>query len=609
MKIRLEDLAAESKPTIPASLFLLLPMLARGSAIGVMACDNRISKRPIGEGTLAVLQTFAAHAASAVENAQLFQELDQKGREIEAANRHKSEFLANMSHELRTPLNAVIGFSEVLLARMFGDLNDKQEEYLNDIFSSGGHLLSLINDILDLSKIEAGQMELSPSTFDLPAALGNAITLVKERAQRSGVKLALDVDSCPESFVADQRKFKQVLLNLLSNAVKFTEEGGNVTLRVAHSGDMAEFSVTDTGIGIAPDDQDRIFEAFRQAEGDYIRKAEGTGLGLTLSRRIVEMHGGRIWVQSELGKGSTFTFTLPIRHLASRTAVPVEGSAEGPSVGSPGEEAASGVLTAEEVPADDGREFVLVVEDDPASANLLAIHLKDAGIAVRIANDGKTGLELATAHRPRAIVLDLLLPELDGWEFLSRLKGNPTTADVPVVIVSVVDERGKGLALGAADYLVKPYDQAQLVESIRRLYQGEAKDAGATVLAIDDDPRALELTRATLEPHGFQVLTALSGEEGLEIAKRKQPDLIILDLLMPDLDGFEVSKALKEEPETAGIPIVILTVRSLSTVEKRRLSGRIAHLRRKTDFHREEFVALVRAAIERTEYGRHRAGI
>jgi two-component system, NtrC family, sensor kinase len=258
-----------------------------------------------------LLQTFATQSALAIQNARLFREIEDKSRQIEAANRHKSEFLANMSHELRTPLNAIIGFSEVLGEKMFGELNEKQAEYTEDILSSGRHLLSLINEILDLSKVEAGRMELELATFDLPLAIENARTFVRERATKHGINLDVTVDERLGDFVGDERKIKQVLLNLLSNAVKFTPEGGRIGIKARQADGSVEISVSDTGIGIAPEDQPKIFEEFRQVGSDYAHKIEGTGLGLTLAKKFVELHGGKIWVTSELGKGSTFSFTLP----------------------------------------------------------------------------------------------------------------------------------------------------------------------------------------------------------------------------------------------------------------------------------------------------------
>ena len=293
--------------------FLVIPMIARGRPVGVLSADNKGSGEPILPQTAELLQTFASHAAMAVDNARLFREIEDKSRQLEVANRHKSEFLANMSHELRTPLNAIIGFSEVLLERMFGALNEKQEEYLRDVLSSGRHLLSLINDILDLSKIEAGRMELELTRFNLPLALENALTLVRERASRHGITLSLGISADAGDLVGDERKLKQILLNLLSNALKFTPEGGRVDVRATLADGFVEIAVSDTGVGIAPADQEAIFEEFRQVGSDYASKREGTGLGLTLTRKFVELHGGQIWVKSEPGKGSTFTFTLPVR--------------------------------------------------------------------------------------------------------------------------------------------------------------------------------------------------------------------------------------------------------------------------------------------------------
>jgi signal transduction histidine kinase len=249
----------------------------------------------------------------AIANARLFQTIEEKSRELEVASRHKSEFLANMSHELRTPLNAIIGFSEVLAEGMFGDINDKQTEYLNDILESGRHLLALINDILDLSKIEAGRMELEAADFDLPGAIENALILVRERASRRGIRLACTIDERLGEIRGDERKVKQVLLNLLSNALKFTPEGGRIDVEATMRDDRVEISVTDTGVGIAPEDQDAVFQEFRQV-GTAAKKVEGTGLGLALSRKFIELHGGTIWVKSQLGRGSTFTFALPLRH-------------------------------------------------------------------------------------------------------------------------------------------------------------------------------------------------------------------------------------------------------------------------------------------------------
>ena len=289
---------------------LAVPLLREDRIIGGLVV-RRKSTGEFRPEVIELLKTFATQSVLAIQNARLFREIEDKGRQIEAANRHKSEFLANMSHELRTPLNAIIGFSEVLGEKLFGELNEKQAEYTEDILSSGRHLLSLINEILDLSKVEAGRMELELTSFDMPLAIENARTFVRERATKHGIKLNVMVDERLGDYFGDERKIKQILLNLLSNAVKFTPEGGQISINARQLNESVQISVSDTGIGISPEDQARIFEEFRQVGGDHAHKSEGTGLGLTLAKKFVELHGGTIWVESEVGKGSTFTFTLP----------------------------------------------------------------------------------------------------------------------------------------------------------------------------------------------------------------------------------------------------------------------------------------------------------
>jgi signal transduction histidine kinase len=287
-----------------------VPLIREDQIIGSLSFTRK-EPGEFSREVVDVLKTFATQSALAIQNARLFREIADKSRQLETASRHKSEFLANMSHELRTPLNAIIGFSEVLAERMFGEVNAKQAEYLQDILESGRHLLSLINDILDLSKIEAGHMELEPADYDLPGLIENALILVRERASRRGITLGRTIDEHLGVVHGDERKVKQVLLNLLSNALKFTPEGGRIDVGAGLRGEMAQVSVTDTGVGIAPADQEAVFEEFRQV-GAAEKKAEGTGLGLALSRKFVELHGGTIWVESEPGHGATFTFTLPV---------------------------------------------------------------------------------------------------------------------------------------------------------------------------------------------------------------------------------------------------------------------------------------------------------
>jgi signal transduction histidine kinase/CheY-like chemotaxis protein len=532
-----------------------VPMLAGEKVVGVITLW-RDAVDPFDDRTMELVATFAAQGAIAIQNVQLFLALQEAGR-------HKSEFLASMSHELRTPLNAVIGFSDVLLERMFGDLNERQDEYVRDIRDSGRHLLELINEILDLSKVEAGRMELEPAAMSLPDLLEHGLAMVRERAARHGIAISLEVAPQVGVIWADELKLKQVVLNLLTNAVKFTPDGGSVHVTAEIADDEARVVVRDTGIGIAEADQARIFEAFQRGGREARIATEGTGLGLTLSKQIVELHGGRLWMTSKVGAGSTFAFAIPVRHPTEQMVVP---------------DAA-------------GEDVILVVEDDAHSGELLGLYLEGAGYRVALARDGADGLELARRLRPRAIVLDILLPRVDGWDLLARLKADAETAACPVIIVSMLDERGKGFALGAAEYLVKPVGRGQMLDALARCLP--VGTTPATVLVIDDDPVDRRLMQAALEPAGYQVLTAAGGEEGLAEIRRAKPAVVLLDLLMPAMDGFTVIEQVRADPAIADVPIVVLTAKEMIPADRERLAGRISFLAEKGAFGRAELVDLV----------------
>jgi len=447
LPLQAPDLAASDRDPYLHILFrdgwrsvLAVPMLRGDTLIGVLVIRRR-GTGSFPPDVIELLQTFASQSALAIVNARMFRELETKTRELEIASRHKSEFLASMSHELRTPLNAVIGFSEVLLDRMFGEINDRQAEYLRDIWNSGRHLLQLLNEILDLSKVEAGQMVLETSTFSVGAAFEYSLAMVRERAANHAITLTVDVADDVDTVEADELRFKQVVLNLLSNAVKFTPDGGAVGLSATRDGQHLNVTVTDTGVGVPPEDQERIFESFQQGRRGPA-KEEGTGLGLTLSRRIVGLFGGRMWLESTPGVGSTFGFSIP-------------------GLGDPQEPTAT--IADGDLPA------VLLVDDDRASLDLNCAYLDGTAIRVLRARDGAEALELIRQTLPAAVVLDIRLPKLDGWQVLTELKADPATAAIPVVIVSVVDDRPRGLALGAAEYLLKPIGREELVDALRRV--------------------------------------------------------------------------------------------------------------------------------------------
>jgi signal transduction histidine kinase/DNA-binding response OmpR family regulator len=556
---------------------IAVPMLREGRIVGAMVVRRRAPGH-VPQEICDLLETFASQSALALINAQLYRQLERQSAALEVASRHKSEFLASMSHELRTPLNAIIGFSEVLLERMSGELNERQDDYLRDIWSSGKHLLELLNEILDLSKIEAGQMALNRSEFPVRESLEYCLSMVRERALKQRILLSLEVDPQVSLLDADRLRFRQIVLNLLSNAVKFTPDGGRVTVRAFIRDQDLVVEVADTGPGVPAEERQRIFDAFQQG-ARHAEQAEGTGLGLTLCKQILELHGGRIWVDSEAGQGSTFGFALPAGSgEPALTPVPQIGLDSG--------------LPADLAPGPGPT--VVVVEDDRRSFDLLRVYLEAAGARVVSARDGEEGLDTVRRLSPAGIVLDILLPGTDGWEVLAQLKADPGTAAIPVVVVSMLDERGRGFALGAAEYLVKPVGKDQLLAA---LYRATALPGRKhTVVAIDDDPLAIELVRASLEPEGWTVLGAATGQEGLALIRERQPSAVLLDLLMPGMDGFEVVEALRADPDTKSVPVVILTSKSMTQQDKERLQGRITYVARKTEFDLSGLAGLLRWA-------------
>lgn len=506
--------------------------------------------------------------------------LQQAKAQAEQANRTKDAFLANMSHELRTPLNAVIGFSEALKDGLMGEVPAQQLEYIIDIYSSGQHLLSLINDILDLAKVESGQMTLDLEPVNLDAVLQNSLSMVKEKAMTHSLKLITDTDIGLPVFLADTRKLKQIIYNLLSNAVKFTPKGGSVTLSAHRIGNMLEIAVTDTGIGISPDDQARLFQPFIQIDSALSRLYQGTGLGLVMIKRLAELHGGSVGVESEVGKGSRFWARILWRDVGAPSLMQTT-----PTAAALMPETAMSVGSA------------LVVEDDAAAAKLLTHHLEVAGLRVTCVTTGEQALAWLAHNRPDLITLDILLPKMDGWEVLAHIKQMPNVSNVPVLIVSIVAGGERGFVLGASHVLQKPVSNADLQAALEAT--GFTPAQGKRVLIVDDDPATIDVISRHLKLNNYKVSTANSGAEGIDAAHAEHPDVILLDLLMPEVSGFDVVEALKGDADTAVIPIIILTSMTLTVDDRKRLNGHVERILENANFRHETLLAEVRRALRK----------
>ncbi|HVR39137.1 MAG TPA: response regulator [Thermoanaerobaculia bacterium] len=541
---------------VPKAMLAMAVTLG-GRVEGFLIFDSFTNENAFNDSDLQKLARVREHAISAISKARLLRELQIKNRQAEEANRAKSTFLANMSHELRTPMNAIIGFSEILTERLHEKIEPRYLGFLKSILQSGQHLLNIINDILDLSKVEAGKMELFVETFAVRGAIESVCAVMKGLSSKKSVMFEIDVAPDVENIETDQAKFKQILYNLLSNAVKFSRSHAVVAIRARRVDDSIAISVSDRGIGIAPEHIGIIFEEFQQVDTATSRQYGGTGLGLSLVKKFVELQGGTIDVKSSVGEGSEFSFTLPIHF-------------QGPTIPSP-MVGADGVV----VPPGDR---VLVVEDDDDAYDTLSAYLVAAGYVPLRARSGEEALKLARSMQPLAITLDIVLPGMEGWAVLRELKANAATSNISVIIVSLLDNRELGLAFGAEDYFVKPVDWSRLMKRLAEITARSALRRNAKLLLIDDDVTVHDLLEQELTREGYELEKAFSGAEGLQRAEQSPPDVIILDLMMPGMSGFEVAEKLRQQQSTSRIPIVVLTAKDLTADDREQLRHSVGGL-------------------------------
>ncbi|MCP4540049.1 MAG: GAF domain-containing protein [Chloroflexi bacterium] len=559
--------------------------------------SSYIENRQLLEETRSRAEELTRHSvqlqAAATENARLFQaEREQReraealGKAAEQANQAKSVFLANMSHELRTPLNAIIGFTRLIKRRSQDVLPQKQLGNLDKVLISAEHLLGLINAILDLSKIEAGRVDVQPVTFNLEVLIDICLRTIQPLVQDNQLDLVKDMAPNLPLLVTDQDKVRQILINLLSNAAKFTNEGV-ITITVRQQDDVITLAVIDTGIGMPEKALDNIFEEFYQVDSSTTRKYGGTGLGLAISRRLARLLGGDLTVESVVGAGSTFTVTIPAHYKDAL--LPTS------AISHPYEKVQGVELVAR---PDDGQ-IVIAIDDDPDVIYLLQENLAEAGYQVIGATSGEEGVRKARILKPYAVILDILMPTQDGWQVLHELKTDLATRDIPIIVLSIVDNKELGYQLGAFDYLVKPFDRRTVLSALTRIIPADQGLRRNHLLVVDDDLQVIDLVCQLLENDPYQIETAADGQQALDVIFRRRPDVILLDLLMPEIDGFGVIERLQQDPQYCDIPVIVLTAKTLTDDEINLLQQSVSQIVQKRGLKRELLVQELRNALQR----------
>ncbi len=567
------DLIHRPNPLLPDTLAEAgIPLKIGTRVIGALDIQSTMINSFHSED-ISVLHTLADQIAVAIDNARSYELAQKAVTEIRELDRIKSQFLANMSHELRTPLNSIIGFSRVILKGIDGPISEQQQQDLNAIYNSGQHLLGLINDILDLSKIEAGKMELSMEEMNISDTINSVMSTASGLVKDKTVKLKQDVPPKLPTIRADPMRIRQVLLNLISNAAKFTDEGSITVSAEPHIGPTGHseimVSITDTGPGISLEDQTKLFQAFSQIDSSPTRRTGGTGLGLSICQRFVGMHNGRIGVRSVVGKGSTFYFTIPQFHQPAVEDIPGQGK------------------------------VILCIDDDQQVIGLYDRYLKPQGYQVVPVTHPTAARDAIKRLKPYAVTLDIMMPEIDGWSLLEELKSDPETRNTPIIICSIVEEEEKGFSLGASDYLVKPILEEDLLGALNRLNgDGMIKE----VLIIDDSPDDLRLMEKMISENSkFRPTLAQGGEKGWEMITGERPHAIILDLFMPDLNGFTILERLRTTPDLSDIPVVVVSGVDLTPDQKKQLDNLGKHLLQKAMLNEKDLFATLTKALKRLE--------